>query len=155
MRAPIARTLPFILVYSLIVTSGAGTPALPDEHESEPESLTVAVVSSNSVFCDPYANLKHFEARLLKTLCPSMGKGKIAQMLCRAGLHLGTTTVGRMLKEKPEPASSPSEDAPSDGRVVTAKRPDHVWHVDLTTVPIGGGFWCSWLPFALPQSWPF
>ena len=33
----------------------------------------------------------------LKTLCPEMGKAKIAQMLCRAGLHLGTTTVGRML----------------------------------------------------------
>jgi len=27
--------------------------------------------------------------------------------------------------------------------------------VDLTTVPIGLGFWCSWLPFALPQQWPF
>ena len=38
--------------------------------------------------------------RLLKLLCPSMGKGKIAQMLCRAGLHLGTTTVVRMFKEK-------------------------------------------------------
>ena len=36
--------------------------------------------------------------RRLKTLCPSMGKVKIAQMLARAGLHLGTTTVGRMLK---------------------------------------------------------
>jgi putative transposase len=38
---------------------------------------------------------------------------------------------------------------------VTAKRPNHVWHVDLTTVPIGSGFWTSWLPFALPQCWPF
>ena len=43
--------------------------------------------------------------RLLKALCPSMGKGKIAQLLYRAGLHLGTTTVGRMLKENPQPAS--------------------------------------------------
>jgi hypothetical protein len=96
-----------------------------------------------------------YAVRLLKTLCPTMGRAKIAQMLCRAGLHLGTTTVGRMLKENPEPASSQSEDAKSDGRVVTAKRPDHVWHVDLTAVAVGGGFWCSWLPFALPQCWPF
>ena len=28
----------------------------------------------------------------LKTLCPGMGKVKIAQTLCRAGLHLGTRT---------------------------------------------------------------
>jgi len=41
------------------------------------------------------------------------------------------------------------------GRVVTAKRPDHVWHIDLTVVPTGAGMWCAWLPFALPQRWPF
>jgi len=29
----------------------------------------------------------------LKVLCPSMGKGKITETLCRAGLHLGVTTV--------------------------------------------------------------
>jgi putative transposase len=38
--------------------------------------------------------------------------------------------------------------------VVTAKRPNHIWHVDLTTVPTSGGFWAPWLPFALPQCWP-
>jgi hypothetical protein len=37
-------------------------------------------------------------------------------------------------------------------RVVTAKDPNHVWHVDLTAVPIVG-FWVPWLPFALPQVW--
>ena len=40
-------------------------------------------------------------------------------------------------------------------RIVTAKRPGHVWHVDLTTVPTGGGFWVPWLPHTWPQSWPF
>jgi transposase InsO family protein len=30
-----------------------------------------------------------------------------------------------------------------------------VWHLDLTTVPISSGFWTAWLPFALPQRWPF
>ena len=107
----------------------------------------------------------------LKVLCPMLGKQKIAQVLCRAGLHLGTTTVGRILKEYPHPkpagkqAASPqsteearqAENIPTEAakRVVTAKRINHVWHVDLTLVPTRLGFWTSWLPFSLPQCWPF
>ncbi len=34
----------------------------------------------------------------LKVVCPRLGKVTIAQILCRAGLHLGATTVGRMIK---------------------------------------------------------
>jgi transposase InsO family protein len=30
-----------------------------------------------------------------------------------------------------------------------------IWLCDLTTVPTSLGFWTSWLPFALPQRWPF
>ncbi len=109
--------------------------------------------------------------RRLKVLCPMLGKQKIAQVLCRAGLHLGTTTVGRILKEDPHPkpagkqAASPqsteetlqAENVPTEAakRVVTAKRINHVWHVDLTLVPTHLGFWTSWLPFSLPQCWPF
>jgi len=74
----------------------------------------------------------------LKTLSPSMGKVKIAETLCRAGLHLGVTTVGRILKEAPQ--SGPGDPAPCTG-VVNAKRPNHVWHVDLTAVPTSVGFW--------------
>jgi transposase InsO family protein len=81
-----------------------------------------------------------------------MGKVKIAETLCRAGLHLGVTTVGRIKKEYPQPC--PEDTAPST-RVVTAKRPNHVWHVDLTVVPTSAGVWAPWLPFALPQCWPF
>ena len=88
----------------------------------------------------------------LKTLNPSMGKVKIAETLCRAGLHLGVTTVGRILKEAPQP--EPGDAAPGAG-VVTARSPNHVWHVDLTAVPTTAGFWAPWLPFALPQCWPF
>jgi putative transposase len=91
--------------------------------------------------------------RRLKVLCPSMGKAKIAQVLCRAGLHLGSTTVQRMLlpktRPRPVPVSSPFT------RIVTAKRPNHVWHTDLTTVPTSLGYWTSWFPFSLPQTWPF
>ena len=88
----------------------------------------------------------------LKTLSPSMGKVKIAETLSRAGLHLGVTTVGRILKETPQ--LGPEGAAPST-QVVTANRPNHVWHVDLTAVPTSAGFWAPWLPFALPQCWPF
>jgi putative transposase len=91
--------------------------------------------------------------RRLKVLCPSMGKAKIAQVLCRAGLHLGSTTVQRMLQPRPRPC--PSSISSSFPRVVTAKRPNHVWHSDLTTIPTSLGFWVSWFPFSLPQRWPF
>jgi hypothetical protein len=91
--------------------------------------------------------------RRLKALCPAMGRVRIARVLARAGLHLGSTTVRRMLRAprppKPAPAAEPAP------RRITARRPNDLWHVDLTTVPTGLGFWISWSPFALPQSWPF
>jgi transposase InsO family protein len=94
-----------------------------------------------------------YAVQRLKIVCPSMGKVKIAQVLSRAGLHLGVSTVGRMLKEPPCPR--PKVERPARGRVVTAREPGHLWHIDLTVVPIGQGFWTTWLPFALRQKWPF
>ena len=103
-----------------------------------------------------------YAVQRLTTLCPTLGKKKLAEVLARAGLHLGATTVGRMRKEPPKTQSpSPSAvktiepAAEKAGRVVTAKRPNHVWHVDLTMVPTQMGMWCSWSPWALPQYWPF
>jgi hypothetical protein len=91
--------------------------------------------------------------RRLKTLCPTLGKVKLTQILARAGLHLAPTTVRRMLRDRPWPASRrASQKSP---RVITARHPNHLWHVDLTTVPTALGFWTSWLPFTLPQVWPF
>ena len=109
--------------------------------------------------CPPtgFPDFTRYIVQRLKTLCPAMGKVKIAQTLARAGLHLGSTTVGRMLREKPCRKPSPTgstTDTTADGRVVTAKYRNHVWHLDLTTVPTGWGFWCPWLPFTLPQCWP-
>jgi len=46
-------------------------------------------------------------------------------------------------------AAGPST-APSPGCAC----PKHIWHVDLTAVPIVG-FWVPWLPFALLRAWPF
>ena len=100
----------------------------------------------------------------LRTICPTMGKVKIAQTLARAGLHLGSSTVGRILKEEAVPHEPPPVAKDGDSivgdvgqptRVVTAKYPNHVWHVDITAVPIVAGFWVMWSPFAFPQCWPF
>ena len=99
-----------------------------------------------------YPDFVRYTVQRLKTLSPSMGKVKIAETLSRAGLHLGVTTVGPILKEHPHPGP---DDAVPSTRVVTAKRPNHVWHVDLTAVPTCAGFWTLWMPFSLPQCWPF
>jgi putative transposase len=91
----------------------------------------------------------------LQALCPTLGKKKLAEVLARAGLHLGTTTIGRIRKERPAPRPRQPEATETKGQKVTAKRPNHVWHIDLTTVPTQWGFWCPWSPFAWPQCWPF
>ena len=103
-----------------------------------------------------YPHFVRYVVQRLKALSPLLGKVKIAQILARAGLHLGATTVGRMLKAKPQPALPGKDgDTASQGRVVTAKYPNHLWHTDLSVVPTALGFWTSWLPFSLPQCWPF
>jgi putative transposase len=84
-----------------------------------------------------------------------MGKARIANVLCRAGLHLGATTVRRMLKESDKPKRPTSARPAIAGHIVTAKRPNHVWHSDITTVPTALGFWVPWLPFSIPPIWPF
>ena len=102
-----------------------------------------------------FPDFVRYVVQRLRVLCPTMGKVKMAQTLARAGLHVGATTVGRMLKDKPAPRPKPPEEAQTADRVVTSKYPNHVWLVDLTLVPTGAGLWCTWLPFALPQRWPF
>ncbi len=91
--------------------------------------------------------------RRLKVLCPAMGTARIAAVLSRAGLHLGRTTVRRMLKRRPRRVA-PAATARSERRI-RSSRPNHIWLVDLTTVPTLAGFWISWLPWSVPQRWPF
>jgi transposase InsO family protein len=93
--------------------------------------------------------------RRLKALCPSLGKVKIAQVLARAGLHLGASTVRRMIRERSPVPPAPGEAEAKPGRIVTGRYSDHVYHVDLTAVPTTMGLWASWFPFCLPQVWPF
>ncbi|MBZ5638842.1 MAG: DDE-type integrase/transposase/recombinase [Acidobacteriia bacterium] len=91
--------------------------------------------------------------RRFKALCPAMGTRRIARVLARAGLHLGATPVRRMLRPPDRPKSTANRI--DVARSVTAKRPNHVWHADFTTVPTSLGFRTSWMPLALPQRWPF
>ena len=46
-----------------------------------------------------FPDFVRYLVKQLKVLLPTMGKARIAQVLARAGLHLGVTTVGRILKE--------------------------------------------------------
>ena len=117
--------------------------------ESSPDALVQLREPVNK-----FPDFVRYTVQRLKTLCPSMGKVKIAEVLARAGLHLASSTVGRMLNEESS-SRRPDSKVHGNGRRVTADRPNHVWHVDLTTVPITGGLWASWIPFALPQCWPF
>jgi putative transposase len=109
----------------------------------------------------------------LKATCPTLGKVRIAQLLARAGLHLGATTVGRFLKAHPvgpePPGRAASEQSPDTapktdqerptrkgkGLAVIANYPDHVWGVDLTVVPTAAGFWVPWIPWSALLCWPF
>ena len=109
-----------------------------------------------------FPDLVGYLVRKLKVLFPSVGRKRIAQTLARAGLHLSASTVGRMLKdrrrdpERPTETDEVSSEHQTDRlRIVTAKRPNHVWHVDLTVVPTASGFWAPWFPSALPQVWPY
>lgn len=104
-----------------------------------------------------------YVVRRLKVLCPTLGKKRIADILSRAAFHLSVTTVRRMLKLGPKGkpgiradstwTTQPSGEDPV--RVVTAEYPNHLWHVDLTTVPARAGFWVPWFPFTTLQMWPF
>ncbi len=97
--------------------------------------------------------------RHLKASCPAMGKVKISQMLARAGLHLAPSSVMRFLRTKePKPEPPPAASARarrSSGRTVIARRPNHVWGIDHSTVSTGLGFWVPWMPGAIIPVWPF
>lgn len=98
--------------------------------------------------------------RQLKAFFPKMGKEQIANILARAGLHIGATTVERSLKDQPtiqdqEAVAILEEDEPLQSRVVTSKYPGHTWMCDLTVVPTSSGFWVPWLPHSWSQVWPF
>ena len=120
-------------------------------HRLDEDGPRALVQTSEPV--NKYPQFVAYIVHRLKALCPTMGKARIANVLCRAGLHLSTTTVGRMLRGTTdwEVVTQPA----TAGRRIRSKKPDHIWNVDLTTVPTNMGFWCSWMPRSVTQRWPF
>ncbi|MCC7386520.1 MAG: DDE-type integrase/transposase/recombinase [Deltaproteobacteria bacterium] len=115
---------------------------------------------------DPVNRFPNFVTVLvkrLKTINPLLGRKKIAGILARGGLAISASSAERFLKRKtkrpppsifrrkPKTKGSTSTQKP---RIVTAKRPHHVWHADLTVVPAAFGLWVPWLPRSLPIVWP-
>ena len=102
-----------------------------------------------------FPDFVRYAVQRIKLFCPSLGKVKIAETLARAGIHIGKTTVARILKEKPAEAPEPSSSTDMSKRSrIVSKYPGHTWHADLTVVPISGGFWAIWVPNSLQQRWP-
>jgi hypothetical protein len=91
--------------------------------------------------CETVNKFPDFVAYLvprLKVLCRAMGTARIAAVLSRAALRLGRTTVRRMLKRRPRRVA-PAATVRSTRRI-RSSRPNHIWLVDLTTVPTLAGF---------------
>jgi transposase InsO family protein len=140
----LAQTATRFLVTPLTISSW--TNRLDDEGRDALIQLRVPV--------NRFPEFVGYMVRRLRVLCPTMGKVRIANVLCRAGLHLGTTTVRRMLRDDPKKKPARA-DRDETGRVVTSRRPNEIWNVDLTTVPTMLGFWVPWIPLSLPLIWPF
>ena len=95
-----------------------------------------------------FPDFVRYTVQQIKLYCPTLGKVKIADKLARAGIHIGKSTVERILKERPaEPPNPTDGNADKQSRVVS-KYPGHTWNADLTAVPISGGFWTHWIPNA-------
>ena len=62
------------------------------------------------------------------------GCEKIAQTLARAGWKISKRSVGRIFKEKPPQAPVPERTA-KPARALRARRPNHIWMADITTIP--------------------
>ena len=50
-----------------------------------------------------FPDFVRYAVQQIKLFCPPLGKVKIADMLARAGSHIGKTTVERIWKEDPIP----------------------------------------------------
>lgn len=99
-----------------------------------------------------YASLK------FKALVPTMGKKKISEYFVRSGLYLSAASIGRYLKDSPpvSPGGNDTEASEADEKIksIKSKHLGNIWNIDLTVVPTCG-LWVSWIPNALPQTWPF
>ena len=117
-----------------------------DEPGDQPLVQTVTPVNR-------YPDYVAYLVQRLRTLCPTMGRRRVADVLARAGLHLSSSTVRRM-SERPGVEDDPESGAIRRSQLV-AKAPNDVWGLDLTVVPAHGGLWTLLRPWAWLQRWPF
>ena len=105
-----------------------------------------------------YPDMVAHVAQQLKTTIPAAGRRRLADTFARLGLHIAASTVERLVR-RPLPSTTitpttapaqPDTPAPK----VSASHPHHLWHVDVTVVPVAGS-WVPWWPFALATCWPF
>jgi len=101
-----------------------------------------------------FPDFVRYAIQRIKLFCPTLGQVRIADMLARAGIHIGKTTVVRILKEKPVNAPDSTTDDSGKQCKIVSKYPGHTWNADLTAAPISGGFWTTWLPNSVWQRWP-
>src|SRR5882672_9773022 len=108
----LAQTARVFLVTPLTIASWMGR-----LDEEGPDSLVRLPEPVNK-----FPELIAYLVKRLRVLCPTLGKVKMAQILARAGLHFGPTTVRRMLLDTrwPEPRKTPQ----AVTRVVTARHPN-------------------------------
>ncbi|MBI3271732.1 MAG: DDE-type integrase/transposase/recombinase [Planctomycetes bacterium] len=82
-------------------------------------------------------------ARLLRWENPAWGSRRIAQVMARLGIKVSRSSVQRQVRRKPQPPT-PSAPRKKSGkslprrkaRAVRAKRPHHVWLIDITVVKL-------------------
>ena len=79
-----------------------------------------------------FPDFVRYAVQQIKLFCPALGKVKIADILARAGIHIGKTTVGRIIKAKPIHAPEPTNDNSGKQCRIVSKYPGHTWHADLT-----------------------
>src|SRR5262245_51112678 len=108
-----------------------------DEHGERALVQTVEPVNR-------YPDFVRHLVRQLERLFPTMGTERIARVLARAGLRLGSTTIRRMVLERVTPPLLDPDGQVKQRRPVIARYPGHTWHVDLTTVPTRAGLWVPW-----------
>jgi putative transposase len=105
----------------------------------ERESQAVPDKDTVGALVKPVAPVRRF-ADLVRDVIHSLtlagfpGDASLAAFLARAGWKLSRRTVQRIRREEPT-APPPEPLAVSSGRAVRARRPHHVWMMDITEIP--------------------
>ena len=79
-------------------------------------------------------DLVHELVHRLKVEWPQWGTRKIAGQLARMGVKASRSSVQRILRRGPRKPAEPEVTSGPTGRVLLAKRPNHIWMIDFTRV---------------------